>query len=223
MNIRWCCPIWNRSKLRLPPGRLPDFGLRHHPLRNGEEARECGKLPTIMVRTADRRCEAVPVQTVPPPAAADRHAKNSRSAFPAPKISSTRHRRRLCLTRWPFETVIAQIPVLARRVYRVDARADRVAGRPPNQHAHHHKNEAAAPRTIAIIARFFSRVIDQAIAINLYYLLYAYQVGSLIARPLRASLSRGAGTTSATAALLPIRFRRLSLDKNTYKALRLPI
>jgi hypothetical protein len=58
--------------------------------------------------------------------------------------------------------------------YRVDARADRVAGRPPNQHAHHHKNEAAAPRTIAIIARFFSRVIDQAIVINSYYLLYVY-------------------------------------------------
>jgi hypothetical protein len=45
-------------------------------------------------------------------------------------------------------------------VYRVDARADRVAGRPPNQHAHHHKNEAAAPRTIAIIARFFGGVIE---------------------------------------------------------------
>jgi torulene dioxygenase len=46
------------------------------------------------------------------------------------------------------------------RGYRVDARADRVAGRPPNQHAHHYKNEAAAPRTIAIIARFFGRVMD---------------------------------------------------------------
>jgi hypothetical protein len=44
--------------------------------------------------------------------------------------------------------------------YRVDARADRVAGRPPNQHAHHYKNEAAAPRTIAIIARFLAGVID---------------------------------------------------------------
>jgi hypothetical protein len=60
-------------------------------------------------------------------------------------------------------------------------------------------------------------------AINLYYLLYAYRVGSLTARPLRASLGRGAGTTSATAALPPVHFGRLSLDKNAYKALRLPV
>jgi hypothetical protein len=59
--------------------------------------------------------------------------------------------------------------------------------------------------------------------INLYYLLYVYRVGSLTARPLRASLGGGAGTTSATAALPPVRFGRLSLNKDAREALRLPV
>jgi hypothetical protein len=58
---------------------------------------------------------------------------------------------------------------------------------------------------------------------NLYYLLYVYRVGSLTARPLRATLGGATGTTSAAAAAPPERFWHLSLDEDTCEALRLPV